>query len=1185
MHDRSLEQMSIASHSVRLELIGGRLGQPVFKGTPSLAAFHFFKGQDPSKWARDVHTYDRLVFENVYPQIDLELITAAGGIKYNWIIKPGGEPERIRFLYRGADYVKNEAQRLSIGTSLGEIQEQIPLVYREQNRSRDTLNTQYIQTGDTLSFSLSSKQIGRRFQLTVIDPVLVFSTYSGSKADNFGCTGTYDDLGNGYAGGTVFDIGLPTTLGAFQIQFGGGVNENLGYGGSRDAAILKFNSKGDQLLYCTYLGGRNNEQPHSMVVDPYGRLFVMGSTRSTDFPSFSHSYKDKNQGDYDFFICQLSANGSQLLGSTFVGGMGLDAVGADRSTTSVNNFPLLYNYADEFRGEIITDSSRVYISGVTYSTNFPRSNNSQAFGGKEDAVLFCLSHNLDTLVWSQCFGDNGYDAFYGCALGKNGDLFAAGGTTSSNLESKGIAWKRLLGTAGKADALVMRFNRSTGQALNGAYFSTSTYEQAYFVQTDNSGNPYIYGQHTSSIPAINARFHINGSGGQFIAKLNPALNQVLLQSSFSGGASNPNGQPNISPSAFLIDRCERIFVSGWGGETNDALYDIFNGQSKAERNKGNTRGLPITSDAPQKTTDGSDFYVAVFSKNMHDLAFATFFGGITSGFKVAEEHVDGGTSRFDKKGIIYQSVCAGCRRNGLFPTTPGSYSPNMMSDNCNNALFKIDFENLNKKPYMLDTFVQVIATQPINFSKLAFDPDPYDTLELDVIWLNRGGMKGADSAQVFVSPGIGSAGLTLVWNTQCASYSTDTATLLVRVRDRGCPKADTTYALIRILVQEPPKVIPPEAVCVSYDRKSGKMKVSWPSSTVPAGFFRYFLLERTNPDGSVLILDTIRNNQVGEWMDNGVVDPRVNNYCYALIGVNICGTKVRTSNAFCTVRELNNPITGVPVLATTVDFDKTNRTYWPSSDEPDFKEYEVYRTPRNQPWPDNPFLITTDTFALDSSLDVDRESWCYRVVVVDQCGHISSPSNEGCNVVISGSTVGAPQYFFNLQWMDYQGWPLGVANWTLEREYGPQPFSPILSGWQQRQSSDVNLDYDWGGYWYRVIAQEQKPATQVLQAQKSMSNWIYLYQKPEVWVPSGITINGDGLNEVWGTVPIFVRGYSMKVYNRFGEKIWETEDKHQQWDGFYQGRQIADGVYAWLVEFEGWDDKVYQKTGTVTVIH
>jgi gliding motility-associated-like protein len=101
----------------------------------------------------------------------------------------------------------------------------------------------------------------------------------------------------------------------------------------------------------------------------------------------------------------------------------------------------------------------------------------------------------------------------------------------------------------------------------------------------------------------------------------------------------------------------------------------------------------------------------------------------------------------------------------------------------------------------------------------------------------------------------------------------------------------------------------------------------------------------------------------------------------------------------------------------------------------------------------------------------------------------------------------------------------------------------------------------------------------------SESNWIYLIQPPEVWVPSGITRNKDGLNDVWGTFPLFVKEYEMKVYNRYGQKIWESTYKKNQWDCQYQSNEIPDGVYAWYLIFKGWDKKTYEKVGTVTVIH
>ena len=95
-------------------------------------------------------------------------------------------------------------------------------------------------------------------------------------------------------------------------------------------------------------------------------------------------------------------------------------------------------------------------------------------------------------------------------------------------------------------------------------------------------------------------------------------------------------------------------------------------------------GMPVTPDAIQSTTDGSDFYLAVFGENLSTLEYATYFGGDFS-----SEHVDGGTSRFDKQGVVYHAVCAGCGGNDDFPTTDGVVSNTNGSENCNLGVFKI----------------------------------------------------------------------------------------------------------------------------------------------------------------------------------------------------------------------------------------------------------------------------------------------------------------------------------------------------------------------------------------------------------------------------------------------------------------------------------------------------------------
>src|SRR5205085_65875 len=137
--------------------------------------------------------------------------------------------------------------------------------------------------------------------------------------------------------------------------------------------------------------------------------------------------------------------------------------------------------------------------------------------------------------------------------------------------------------------------------------------------------------------------------------------------------------PNLSPTAFLVDTCQNVYVAGWGRCISLGTFT-----------DGNVNNMPVTSDAFQSTTDGCDFYFIVLSKDGISLSYATYFGGAQS-----EEHVDGGTSRFDKNGVIYEAVCAGCGGHDDFPTTPGVVSNTNQSFNCNNGVIKLAF-NLAK---------------------------------------------------------------------------------------------------------------------------------------------------------------------------------------------------------------------------------------------------------------------------------------------------------------------------------------------------------------------------------------------------------------------------------------------------------------------------------------------------------
>ena len=218
----------------------------------------------------------------------------------------------------------------------------------------------------------------------------------------------------------------------------------------------------------------------------------------------------------------------------------------------------------------------------------------------------------------------------------------------------------------------------------GIYIGTSDYDQLYFTDLDADDNIYTYGQTAGDFPITSGAF--SSGGGQFVQKWNSDLTQLIASTRIGSSTF----LPDISPTAFLVNDCDNIYLSGWGGLTNSNPYI-----------GGSTSGLPVTGDAYQPTTFGSDFYLMTLSSDLSELLYATFLGGNQS-----NTHVDGGTSRFDKRGIVYHAVCAGCRGYSDFPTTPGVWSNTNRSPNCNNAAFKFDLASLRAR----------IQTNNVNFN-------------------------------------------------------------------------------------------------------------------------------------------------------------------------------------------------------------------------------------------------------------------------------------------------------------------------------------------------------------------------------------------------------------------------------------------------------------------------------------
>lgn len=669
------EGVGVRYHAFRMKFEGSNSPDAI-RGTNKVSYYrNYFCGSDQSKWASGVRMYAELNYNNIYDGIDAVFYSRDKQLKYDFVVQSGANASDIKMKYEGLYGLTKSGENIFYHNSAVAFRESEPYAYQIIDGQEVQVPCFFKITGNTVSFDFPD-DYDQSYDL-VIDPTLIFATLTGSTSDNWGTSATNDVDGNLIACGVAFGTIYPTTLGAFQETFGG-ADATLG----TDISIIKYNETGTDALFSTYLGGSSSEFPHSSIVDGNGEVIVMGTTSSPNFPMLGNSYDDSFGGGNptdlnnigypngsDIIVAKLSSDGSALNGATFLGGSENDGLNASTN--------LSFNYSDDARGEVnVDDANNIYISSSTQSLDFPLS--AGAFqdsfgGGSQDGVVVKLNNELSNVFWSTYFGGSEDDAVYSSKVDQAGNLYVTGGTNSPDLPSFGTGANAGF-QGGPADGFVTHLAGNDGGLIATTFLGTSAFDQSYLLDLDKEGNVYVVGQSLGAYP-IEGNVHSDPGTTQFLHKLNSSLTTTLFSTVFGEG-----DQINISPTAFLVDDCSRIYVSGWGGQTQNSGNGASTGQI------GNTNGLFVTPDAIQPTTDGSDFYIILFEPNATAINYASFFGSDD-----AREHVDGGTSRFDKSGVVYQAVCAGCGGNS-FPTTPGVWSEENGSTNCNVGAFKFAFE-------------------------------------------------------------------------------------------------------------------------------------------------------------------------------------------------------------------------------------------------------------------------------------------------------------------------------------------------------------------------------------------------------------------------------------------------------------------------------------------------------------
>lgn len=258
---------------LRLKMLGAN-GAPQVAGHEELPGkINYFRGNDPEKWRRNIATYRKVHYDDVYPGVDMVYYGNQGELEYDFVVAPGANPNVIKFHIEGADRIRlDDDGNLAINLKQGDVQLHKPLLYQlTAQGERNEIKGEYVIKGNEVSFKVRAFD---RAKSLVIDPVLSYSTYLGSGATESALGIAVDAQGSAYVTGTVNDIHFPTTAGAFQTS-------GSGFGG---AFVTKLDPTGSSLVYSTYLSGSSRATGTSIAVDAAGNAYIAGNTLAQDFP-------------------------------------------------------------------------------------------------------------------------------------------------------------------------------------------------------------------------------------------------------------------------------------------------------------------------------------------------------------------------------------------------------------------------------------------------------------------------------------------------------------------------------------------------------------------------------------------------------------------------------------------------------------------------------------------------------------------------------------------------------------------------------------------------------------------------------------------------------------------------------------------------------------------------------------
>jgi hypothetical protein len=521
--EESVKNTRIESYRMDVVLDGGN-PNPLITATGKSNDYVQYYNHD----VLNVHSYSEITYHNVYPDIDWVIYKTPTQLKYNFVVRPGGNPSLIKLKTKWVEnIVINKDGSLTLRNCLGQITEDSPVSFQGEK----VVATKFELNDNIISFNIGNYNPNNSL---IIDPDLLWSTYYGGSDWERGSSSVVDSLGNVYLSGR-------TKSNSF-IAFGG--HQNNSTTGVEYAFLVKFNSIGER-QWATYYGGNiaANDKGiifttgESCAVDGVGNVYLAGSTTSyNSIASIGH--QNNIGGMVDGYLVKFNAAGVRQW-ATYYGGAVLD-YGASCATDNFGN---------------------AYLAGSAESINNISFGGHQSnYGGHMSDAYLVKFNSAGVRLWGTFYGGSAIDQGNSCATDGLGNVYLAGGSTST----LGIAYEgHQNNLGGSGDAFLVKFN-SNGIRQWATYYGGNEIEWGSSCVVDGSNNVFLAGRSNSSSLVASLGFQNNHGGDYdaFLVKFNPNGNRQWA--TYYGGNEDDRGL------SCAVDSFGNVYLVGYT-ESNVAI--------------------------------------------------------------------------------------------------------------------------------------------------------------------------------------------------------------------------------------------------------------------------------------------------------------------------------------------------------------------------------------------------------------------------------------------------------------------------------------------------------------------------------------------------------------------------------------------------------------------------------------